>query len=146
MGLGSWRRSDAATERVGISGHAVGPLAFGLIAGVLGSLQAVVDGRAVSAVVLALLACWCGWRLAYCGIVATADVVELRSLARTCRLQRPCRGRAYTTLFGSLAVQPDDRRRVVVRSIASFRLNPRQQRPEVAELLENCGIDVSAIR
>lgn len=146
MGLGSRQRGSAAVERVGISGRAIGPLAFGLIAGALGSLRAVVDGRAVSAVVLALVACWCGWRLVYCGIVVTADAVELRSLARTSRLQRPCMGRAYTTSFGSLAVQPDAGRRVVVRSVSSFRLNPRQQRPEVAELLQSCGIDVSAIR
>lgn len=141
-------RRGVVEARVPIGGRSLGLLLFGGLFAALVAVASVADRRWPTAVVAGVVAAWCAWRISVCGIVVRSDSIELRSIVRSTRLERPCRGRARSSAFGSLVVEPDGRRRIVVRSQNSTGIaDPwRFDDARVAELLEVCGFDVSALR
>ena len=137
--------------RVPIGGRSLGLLLFGGLLAAIAAIAAIAsfaDRRWGTALVASTVAAWCAWRISVCGIVVCPDSIELRSIVRSTRLERPCHGRARSSAFGSLVIEPDGRRRIVVRSQNSTGIaDPwRFDDAEVTNLLEACGFDVSALR
>jgi hypothetical protein len=139
---------DIVEARIPIGGRSVSLLLFGALAAALVAVGSALDRRWGTAVIAGVAVAWCVWRISVCGLVVRSDSIELRSIVRSTRLERPCRGRARSSAFGSLVIEPEGRRRIVVRSQNStgvadpWRFNDAR----VADVLEACGLDVSALR
>lgn len=141
-------RRGIVETRIPIGGRSLSLLLFGALAAALVAVGGAFDRRWGTAAVAVVLAAWCVWRISVCGIVVRADSIELRSILRSTRLERPCRGRTRSSAFGSLVVEPEGRRRIVVRSQNSSGITDpwRFDDARVADALEACGFDVSALR